>query len=138
MATAEEQAKADKAAADKVEADQKAAAAELLAIPVEVTGGPGAAAIYGRGFGDSGSLVIGGHVVTVSQWKPTVVKFTLPEGVKGDVALTTPSGVRRGVYPTPPKAAAPPVKVEVTMVDGKPTSATATTGGAPTPVAPTK
>lgn len=143
MATPEEQAaakaKADKDAADKAvteraqkdaeaaQTEQQRAQAEAYAKEVvEISGGPGAFVIYGHGFGSSGSLTVGGREIKTTSWSDTRIKGTLPEGVKGDVVLTTPSGVRKGVYPAPSKATAPPVKVEVTVTDGKPTAATAT------------
>lgn len=140
-AVAAAQGTADQAAADKAKgvtgvatdavaagaagaaAQRKAADAATSDEPVVIQGGPGAFAIYGRGFGGDGSLVIGGHVVKTTSWTDTRIKGELPEGVKGDVVLTSSSGVRRGVYPTP-KAGTPNVQVEVKL-DGK-TISTAT------------
>ena len=75
--------------------------------PVEIVGGPGPFAIYGTGFGDGGTLTVGGVVIKTSRWADYNIKGVLPEGAKGPIVLTTPSGVRHGTYPTHSKAAAP-------------------------------
>lgn len=67
--------------------------------PVVIDGGPGPFCIYDAGLGSSGTLTIGGTAVEISRWDEKNIRGVIPEGVKGDVVLTTEHGVRRGVFP---------------------------------------
>lgn len=89
-----------KAAEQQMLADQKAAANELLKTPVIIAGTAGSAfSIDGPGLGDSGTLTIGGRVIPTTRWEDRTIRGQLPQGVRGDVVLTTPTGVRKGVFP---------------------------------------
>ena len=91
----------DQAAKDKLAAD--AANAKKSVIIVGRSGG--AFNIDGEGFGNSGTLTIGGRQITLTAWQDTRVKGQLPVDVRGAVVLQTESGiVRHGVYPTPAKS----------------------------------
>lgn len=96
----------DKKDSDRIAADQKAAADERTKDPVHVSGDPvagGPFAIYGVGLGSSGTLTIGGKDVKITSWNESRVKGTLPPNTKGDVVLSTGTGVRHGVFPSPPQ-----------------------------------
>ena len=130
MATPEEKAAADRAAADKaaidtkaaadnaaidkagvdakaneerIAAEQRAAADARNAEPVIVIGDAklgGPFTIDGPGLGNSaGSLIIAGQVVKTTSWTDLHIKGTVPAGLKGEVVLTTDSGVRHGTWP---------------------------------------
>lgn len=125
---ATDKAAADKAAADKRAGeqqakDQRAGAEELAKTPVIVVGDAklgGPFSISGSGFGGSkGTLTIGGRVFDTTRWNDVSVKGQLPPGVRGDVVLTTSSGVRRGVFPHPVENIVKTTTVTVETVPAK-------------------
>lgn len=95
--TAEEQKEADaKALAEKKRTE---IAAETAKKPIEIIGGPGPFNIVGPGLGDNGRLTIGGIEIATTRWGDKSVRGQIPEGLEGEVVLTTTSGmVRKGVY----------------------------------------
>ena len=98
---AADKAAADKAAADKAAADKKAAD-EANKEPVIVVGDSklgGPFNIRGEGFGNSGTLTIGGVPIKTSRWDDRVIKGVTPPGLSGDVVLTGAFGVRKGTFP---------------------------------------
>jgi hypothetical protein len=99
---AEKQAKANE---DQLKKDQLAASDAAAAEPIVLHGRPGEAfSIDGSGFGASkGTLKIGDRMIDTTRWDDTHVRGLLPLGVRGVVELTTASGVRHGVYPSPRK-----------------------------------
>lgn len=120
-AAAEAQAAADKAAAEQALADQKALAEEQSKMPVIVHGTAGGPfSIDGTGFGGSGTLTIGGRTIQTVRWEDRTIRGTVPPGTRGEVVLTTASGVvRKGTFPySPPQA----TRVTTTVVEAVPGS----------------
>lgn len=109
----------DQKAAKKAEADKAAKqrlverAAEFSKIPIVIVGDNSAFNIDGPGLGVGGRLTIGGHDIHTTRWEDRTIRGQIPEGVKGEVVLTSTDGiVRKGVYPSPPKGAAQPAAAQ--------------------------